>query len=109
MRGKLSELGVSAFEQVIQPVGKVTVKPQAIPGNRPLVEDLLSVCREWLILADTQLPPWKQSRENFRRALVERAIACANGNLAEAARLLHVKRTTLIEMLQRWKHSSYCV
>ena len=38
---------------------------------------------------------------DFERQLIEKALADANSNISEAARLLGVKRTTLIEKMGR--------
>ncbi|MGA1579115.1 MAG: sigma-54 interaction domain-containing protein [Luminiphilus sp.] len=43
----------------------------------------------------------KDRVSDFERQLIERALADANGNISEAARLLGVKRTTLIEKMSR--------
>lgn len=43
----------------------------------------------------------KERLSDFERQLIEKALADANGNISEAARLLGVKRTTLIEKMGR--------
>ena len=43
----------------------------------------------------------KDRVSDFERQLIEKALADANGNISEAARLLGVKRTTLIEKMSR--------
>jgi len=43
----------------------------------------------------------KERVSDFERQLIEKALADANGNISEAARLLGVKRTTLIEKMGR--------
>ena len=43
----------------------------------------------------------KDRVSDFERQLIEKALADANSNISEAARLLGVKRTTLIEKMGR--------
>ncbi len=49
------------------------------------------------------LPPWRPTMRAFRSALMHRAIKIADGNMEEAARLLGIKRTTLLEAIKSEK------
>lgn len=45
--------------------------------------------------------PFMQARADFERTEIERALKAAHGNKAEAARLLRLNRTTLLEIMRR--------
>ncbi|MCC7464339.1 MAG: sigma-54-dependent Fis family transcriptional regulator [Gammaproteobacteria bacterium] len=44
----------------------------------------------------------RQYLESLERQLIERALQCSGGTVAQAARLLHLRRTTLVEKLRKY-------
>jgi sigma-54 dependent transcriptional regulator, flagellar regulatory protein len=89
----------------------------AVPADQELLPELQPRAVEALIAADddwsgvgaaslSQLPPdgldLKEHMYNIERALIQQALDRAGGTVAHAARLLNLRRTTLVEKLRKF-------
>ncbi len=97
-------------ESQAERAGEVAAAAELLPELQPsAVEALNAVDEDWNAVGSaslSRLPPagldLKEHMYNIERALIQQALDRAGGTVAHAARLLNLRRTTLVEKLRKF-------
>ncbi|WP_018923536.1 sigma 54-interacting transcriptional regulator [Salsuginibacillus kocurii] len=98
--GNIREL-VNVVEQLLTLVDTDKIRHQDLPDYLQAHENSIE--------AGTNLPPIKKERGEHEKAVIEAALAEAEGNKTKAAKQLGIHRTTLYKKIKEYQLQLYCI